>query len=354
MPKKYREDTEKYSKQVKLIKLPSGGYTVDGYVAGLPFPNPSGPDAGIKIVYDSYYNYVPFRAFGIGGGPHTFGTEDRYGNRSSSMDWLFSYKYNYLSDPGMGPTAPGHQAGGIYYVNNIVVMEPEQSKYTNDLLVYYDDPERAPEIYIFLPALRRSLRLSSAARCAPLVGTDYTADDALGVKSIQPPLFQARLLGEKKVLEIAHLQPPYRYDENYILPSEWPKPNVGKWELRDVYVLEVRRLPQLQRGYCYGKRVVYQDKETFEQVGAEWYDNEDKLWKISLDHFSPVPIPGTNGDVSEWPGGPGNLMTILWDIENTHVTFSIQYGATINSDVPTRFWDDQRWGTPAGMLQVMQ
>jgi hypothetical protein len=37
---------------------------------------------------------------------------------------------------------------------------------------------RYPEIYVFLPSLRRSLRLSSAARCAPLLGTDFTNHDA--------------------------------------------------------------------------------------------------------------------------------------------------------------------------------
>ena len=36
-PKQFLRDTEKYSNQVQLVKLPQGSYTVKGYVAGLPF-----------------------------------------------------------------------------------------------------------------------------------------------------------------------------------------------------------------------------------------------------------------------------------------------------------------------------
>jgi guanyl-specific ribonuclease Sa len=37
-PQKYREDTEKFHNQVKLVPQASGGYSVSGYVAGQPFP----------------------------------------------------------------------------------------------------------------------------------------------------------------------------------------------------------------------------------------------------------------------------------------------------------------------------
>src|SRR5215470_6209542 len=40
LPNKYLDDTSKYSKQVRLIRTPSGGYVPSGYVAGLPFPHP--------------------------------------------------------------------------------------------------------------------------------------------------------------------------------------------------------------------------------------------------------------------------------------------------------------------------
>jgi hypothetical protein len=50
------------------------------------------------------------------------------------------------------------------------VIAPEQAKYLTNLTIYYTDIERPEQVYVFVPALRRSLRISSAGRCAPLVG----------------------------------------------------------------------------------------------------------------------------------------------------------------------------------------
>lgn len=60
LPKQYQEDTEKYASQVSLIKNSEGGYDIKGYVAGAPFPNPSGPLAGVQMMYNEYYAYIPY------------------------------------------------------------------------------------------------------------------------------------------------------------------------------------------------------------------------------------------------------------------------------------------------------
>ena len=355
LPKKYREDTEKYSRQCKLRKLANGGYTIDGYVAGVPFPDSTGPEAGIQLVYNNYYNYIPYRVFSEAGpkGPYGWTSQDRYLNTTWNYVYLIYYKFDHLSDPDMPIKAPDQQ-GDIFLSQNNVVWQPEQSKYVNDLLIFYDDPARNPEVYVFVPALRRSLRLSSAARCAPLLGGDYVADDSREGLNIQPPIFQAKLLGTKRILQIAHATPGFSDYKNYLRPSCFPKPEVGKWELRDVYVIDVRRIPSLQSGYCYGSRVVYLDKETFEPVGVDLYDSNMKLWKIILNSYEPIPLPGSPGDVVTALGGPGNLNSTLWDIQNTHITFAIIYNTKINSEVSKRYWDSARWGTPAGFAAVMQ
>lgn len=60
---------------------------------------------------------------------------------------------------------------------NLTLLAPEQSRYTTSLTIVPDDLTKNQDNYVFLPSLRRSLRLSSAARCAPLLGSDYTPDD---------------------------------------------------------------------------------------------------------------------------------------------------------------------------------
>jgi hypothetical protein len=358
LPKKYREDTEKYSQSVKLVPRPDGSYTISGYTAGLPFPSldPKDPLVGMKIVYNNYYNYIPYIVLTEAGPKDGKGWtgEDRFYSKTWSYVYEIYFKLNHLSDPGYGVVAPIRE-GDIFLSQNNVVWQPEQSKYVNDLLIFYDDPARDPEVYVFVPALRRSLRLSSAARCAPLLGGDYVADDSREGLNIQPPIFQAKLLGEKRVLQIAHATEGFYDYRNYYLPLSFPNPKVGKWEPRDVWVVNVQRIPSLQTGYCYGSRVVYFDKETFEPVDVDLYDASNKLWKIVLNAYQPIPLPG--GDPADRVtalGGPGNLNSSLWDIQNLHLTFDIQGHSKINKEVPGQYQDVYRWGTPAGMQQVMQ
>jgi hypothetical protein len=358
LPRKYEDDTEKYSSQVKLVPEGNGGYTISGYVAGLPFPkiDPKDPLGGVKLIYNNYYNYIPYRVFSEAGPKDGKGwtAVDRYSNKTYSYVYEIYFKFKHLSDPGMSVNAPDQQ-GDIFLSQNNVVWQPEQSKYTNDLLIFYDDPARSPEVYVFVPALRRSLRLSSAARCAPLLGSDYVADDSREGLNIQPPIFQGKLLGTKRVLQIAHADSRgYRDYANYFSPVSFPKPAVGKWELRDAYVVDIQRIPSLQRGYCYAHRVVFLDKETFEPIDVDLYDSSAKLWKGILNIYYPTPLPGSPDDFVTALGGPGNICSTLWDLQNSHITLAIMYNTKINAEMPKQYTDSYRWGTPAGMSQVMQ
>jgi hypothetical protein len=357
LPRKYREDTEKYHNQTKLVQK-GEGYTVSGYVAGMPFPDidPKDPTAGVKLIYDNYYNYIPYRVFSEAGPKNGAGwtSVDRYSNKTYSYVYEIYFKFKHISDPGMGVDAPDQQ-GDIFLSQNNVVWQPEQSKYTNDLLIFYDDPARDPEVYVFVPALRRSLRLSSAARCAPLLGGDYVADDSREGLNIQPPIFQGKLLGIKRVLEIAHADPAgYQNYNNYFSPVSFPKPGVGKWELRDAYVVDIQRIPSMQRGYCYTHRIVFLDKETLEPIDIDLYDNTGNFWKGVLNIYFPTPLPGSPGDFVTALGGPGNICSTMWDIQNNHITFAVMYNSKIDNEMPDQYKDSSRWGTPAGMSQVMQ
>ena len=46
LPKNYLAATEKYADQVKVIELPDGGLTLQGYRGGIAFPNPQEPHRG--------------------------------------------------------------------------------------------------------------------------------------------------------------------------------------------------------------------------------------------------------------------------------------------------------------------
>src|SRR5579883_1096542 len=258
LPKKVQQDTEKYSSQVKLVPTGDGGYRIQGYVAGIPFPNPSGPQAGVQMLYNEYYSYIPYlittyAKLGV--------TMDRFKNMVNNEVREVNFKVKHLSDVGKPADIPG--TGDIFLTQNNIIWTPEQSKYVNALQIFYDDPGKLPETFVFVPALRRSLRTSSAARCSPLVGSDYTEDDERSM-NLQPPIFQARFLGYKKLLMLAHPTPAYA-DQNaryghptaYYWPVLFPKPAAGAWELRTVALLDIRRTPAHASGYCYGSRMAF-------------------------------------------------------------------------------------------------
>jgi hypothetical protein len=72
---------------------------------------------------------------------------------------------------------------------------------------------------------------------------------------------------------------------DYFYPGDkgvvpWPRPALGKWEMRDGYVIEMSRLPAYASGYCYGRRVIYVDKETLYPLTIDLYDLAGGLYKL--------------------------------------------------------------------------
>ena len=155
-------DTEKYAGQTKLKRLSSGGYGVEGYMAGVPFPDPKEPGLPYKITYNVFYRFYPLIFYSY----TMLDAVDSYGNETYSKVTPIYYKLMHLSDDHT-PFVNASYANGFLIGAHQEVTEPEQSRYTNIVNLTPDDPIAEPEIYIFLPTLRRSLRLSSAARCAP-------------------------------------------------------------------------------------------------------------------------------------------------------------------------------------------
>jgi hypothetical protein len=100
-PKQFLIDTEKYSNQVQLVKLPQGSYTIKGYVAGLPFPNLTEPDLAAKAYFNAYYEYRPFVSWYNDPG----WLVDRYHNMTASFTEVTAFRLSHLSDPAY-PTNP--------------------------------------------------------------------------------------------------------------------------------------------------------------------------------------------------------------------------------------------------------
>ncbi len=349
-PHQFALDTEKYAGQARLKDLGGGRFGIEGYVAGLPFPNPgTGPDAGMKILYNFYYHYQPHMLYNL----YNVWLMDRYNNRYTESSAEVFHRLMHVSDAGAPVNNP--MAGGYFMSVYDEVLSPEQSKYTAELVLFPEDVTKVQEIYVFLPSLRRSLRLSSTARCSPALGTDFTNDDNRDGFNGIPTTFSATLIGRKKVLALVHDDLQARQKpENYLTSglAGWAKPVVGKWELRKAYLIDIRPLPEIARSYCYASRVLYVDQETSAPLFVDLYDNSLKPWKVTVNRFGPIPV---NDGFNSVCLTPGDANPTIYDLQNSHTSLAFQQMvAAANSAVPAEYANVQRYATPGGLSQVMK
>jgi uncharacterized protein DUF1329 len=326
-------------------------------VAGLPFPNPSEPDKGTKIAANVTYKMQGYQwgMFGDLGGEPVLYTKDRFGNSAPSLiDFTYiQTAYNWESDQGVPAVNP--QAAGSWYTQWIMQQTPEQSKYTTVLTIFWQDNLRDEDDYVFVPALRRSLRLSASARCAPLFGSDYIKDDQRYGWNGGVGKFMGKWLRDMKLLTLVTMDHklPASLD-NYDGMLGWPKPSWGDWETRDAYVVDIRRSPEFAAGYCYGSRVDYIDKQYYTSLAEDIYDAQLQLWKVFV--FSTATKNLDNYGEQEWMGG---IAYDVWDVQNDHVTLATTAnpkGLRIfwDKEFPERYRDLTKYGTPNGLSMLMR
>jgi hypothetical protein len=349
LPPNYLAATEKYSGQVRIVELPDGGLNLTGYQGGIPFPTPGEPHKGWKILANLWFRYIPHLSV------NTY-SQGCYVNSfhffSCDAGTLVYRQLSYNTDPGIPATIPGSE--GKFFTDYFETTEPEQERYNADLKIAYADLTRPEEGYDFTPAYRRYLPESVLARCAPGFGSDTTPEDYRAGYDSNITQVKVDFLREKKILNLQDFTMPAEgYPHDFDLPLGWPKPSWGKWQLRDVYVINVSKVPQLARGYCYGKRVMYIDKQFYGALWEDLYDSHDQLWKF-LAVFRPAhQVPGI-GPVSE----ALSYDESIWNIQKKHATFFLDPTGDqpiyLNHQAPASYQDVQRYTTPSGLNMIMR
>ncbi len=143
------------------------------------------------------------------------------------------------------------------------------------------DPDKWDDMWIYLPSIRRIKRFPTSQRCATRAPTDYTWDDSWGFQG-KITLFNYKLIGEGKILTLAHQKRiPFKREKGDLLPLD------EEYEVRDCFIVE--QTPK-DPSYCYGKRVNYVDKETWQLDYVMLYDRKMDFWKDGgLFALSPSP-----------------------------------------------------------------
>jgi Protein of unknown function (DUF1329) len=348
-PRNYQAATESYANDVKLVNLPDGGLTLRGYRGGTPFPNPSDPHKGWKILANVIYRYVPHSIVINHAGGCSI---DRNADINCATGDIVFRQMSFNTDPGVPATQPGFE--DVFWTQWYIVTQPEQMRYTASLTIAHTDPARSEDLYAFIPSLRRYQPVSPLARCSMTDGMDITSEDYRSGFDSNLTEMSADYVGEKKILALILPKMPGKFPGDYDMPLAFPKPSWGQWQVRDVYVISASKLPSRQSGYCYGKRVMYIDKTSYNTYWEDLYDRENHPWKIAGLFLHTINVPGI-GQVDS----TGSLIYAFWDLQNNHASFigdptDSSYPVYINEQVPQKYLDNSRYSTPSGLNLIMR
>jgi hypothetical protein len=408
LPEPFLELTEKYGDQTRLIRLPDGRWQLRNYVAGIPFPVPREPDLGVKILANLNYRIAPHLVAGFNdsGTMGRICEIDRYGNTSCyQVDYDFrQMAYNW--EPAVPRVEPG--SGSAWLGEWVQAEEPEQLRYTADLVLLWQDNLRPEGHYAYIPALRRSMPLSDTSHCEPLLSSEersgnYSAialngriseigldDDSAsgwlqpvsgavpnalsnnyfgggGYNSTSPQQlsvmhgawnggvgdYDVTSVKRQQLLALTQLTAEYgKFPDNYDMPLGWAKPSWGSWELRNVWVIEVRPIPLIAR--CQRKRVIYVDTALSAPLAEDLYDDNMNLSKVMVLSSQPLPVAGYG--MQTWAGG-GILQ--LWDVQDAHALMSLtsdERGHTwsFDSAVRPQYNSISQFQSPAGLMELMR
>ena len=285
----YVAATKKYANQVKLGAKPG---TIEGYVAGRPFPfqpDKNDPRAGEKLAFNYKYSQI----VGDSGRIYPFPWVYRDYNtgkveRSLEFDFHFiSLKHRTTQQPVADITPyPSNIYRNIY----LKVLNPQDLKNTQLLIQRYDDDTKIDDSYLYLGFQRRVRRLATGQTTDSFLGSDLMIEDFEG--------YNGRVLdADWKYLETkTMLMPVYRHSEwkglgpkdedGYGMVTFGGKsdcfPNVP-WSLRQVHVLE--SVPTSPASPI-AKRLMFLDAQGMVFPMILIYDKKGVLWKRWMVGFS--------------------------------------------------------------------
>jgi hypothetical protein len=290
---KYNENyiaaTRKNAGQVKLGAKPG---TIEGYVAGRPFPgkpDKNDPRAGEKLAFNYKYNLLVGDSGRLFPFPWTY-KDYKTGNveRTLWFDFHFlNFKHRVSQDPvaDIEPN-PSSVFRGIY----LKVLEPQDLKNTQLLLQHFDDDTKQDDGYLYLGFQRRVRRLSMAQTTDAFLGSDILIEDFEGYNGRVLDMTW-KYMGTKTML-----MPFYRHSE---WKSVGPRDSEGfgmvqfngqggcyantPWSLRVVHVVE--GIPTNPANPT-GRRVMYVDAQTSVMPMTLLYDKKSELWKRWAISFS--------------------------------------------------------------------
>jgi Protein of unknown function (DUF1329) len=281
VPKEYVAATTRYANEVRL----GANGELLGYVAGLPFPDVhfTDPQIGLKMAWNFYWRWIgdDYRT----GGGTGLGKIIRYAIEKDGSERRADVLHHTIKTRGRVTLDSKPWIDGYQHIDWMQLRAdeyPRDTAGTTTLEIRYADAKREDDLYIYVPSIRRVRRAPPIQRCATLAPSEFNLDD---INSFSGKItdFNYRFLGRSKMLgNFAQEQVPFYRKAGDYLPLQ------ESWEVVDAYGLEIT--PK-DPNYCYPRKVIYFDTQTFETFWTMIWDAKGNYWKEQFALRSPVTLP---------------------------------------------------------------
>jgi len=267
--------TEATIKNMGKTRLDKDGYIIqESWVAGFPFPKPSGKFKAQQIMWNIEKRYINHGLNFI-----NLGTMQGF-TKNLVMDFDGHFEVRHITYAGRVLLPPygwlDERAEKRGELNSYIMMfhRPRDVAGFIQLGLRFQPLDTLPQTYMYIPSLRRVRKLTATDTQDPVLGLDWITDDNEGWNQKLSPTrysYKYELIEEREFLI-----PAPTWDGSEYFSSEGLEQRGLKFERRPLYVL---KLTQLDPNYVYSYRIVYIDKETFVWYHVQSYDQKGRLYR---------------------------------------------------------------------------
>jgi len=261
-------------KNLGKTKLDKDGYLVQGsWLGGIPFPRPSGEFKAQQVFYNFEKRGMSWdECWGLPVEVDSYDKNLIMDKHSVSNVAKIRWKARTLFPPyGWFDERAERNDESVSY--SYIIDEPRSQRGTILLRYLYDGPEKTDVSMVYVPSLRRIRKLAATDTQDPTGDMTYDDQNML-LQKITPKKYPYKfdIIEEREYLMF------YSYGN---MPT-WCDSKNG-YALRDVKLMRrpcyVLQMTQLDPNYVYSKRIYYLDKETFDAVYNENYDQKGQLYR---------------------------------------------------------------------------
>ncbi len=269
-PKSILDNTVKHA---TTAKTENGGLTFTGAHAGFPFPI---PQTGYEAMWNHLLRYngltydVQFSSY----------TVDSYGQITMQSSGNVIEEY-----PFYDPAKPDAKD---YYAIRFNYMGPARRVGEGALIIdpvdQFNSKRRA---WQYLPGQRRTKLAPDLSFDTPssLTGGAYVWDDIFLFQGSMER-YDFKLIGKKEMyVPYNNYKMVYGGKHEDVLKKNFPNPEIVRWELHRVWLVEGTLKPG--KRHLYSKRVFYIDEDSWTASLSDEYDGRGQLYRVGMTYITP-------------------------------------------------------------------